>query len=180
MRHAESLDRCTRSLGNLGNERVIHAVKHQRELLAAIARGEVERTARKAVESDRHRAQCLIACLVSIAIVERFEAIDVEQQQRKRRALAHRLVPQLLDALIEHAPVVDSGEAIARRHVAQHPGFEIADAVGSFQVIADDRAHHIGERQQHDAVGGFPCRHIRDEIVPTYTASTMRFEINAA
>ncbi len=83
-----------------------------------------------------HGAQALVARLMSIAVVVVLEAIDIDQQHRHTLAFAHRLVPDTLNVLIEHAAVLNAGEAVARHHFAQQGGFEKAHAAG-FLVHVD-------------------------------------------
>ncbi len=68
-------------------------IQHDRELLAAVARHEVERPARALAERHGNGAQTLVARLVAIMIVVVLEAIDIREQHRNALLLAHRLLP---------------------------------------------------------------------------------------
>ena len=60
-------------------------VQHDREFLAAVARSDVQRPARAAVQAPRDLAQAFVAGLVPVVIVVGLEVVDIDQQQAERR-----------------------------------------------------------------------------------------------
>ena len=58
-------------------------VQHDREFLAAVARGDVQRPARAAAQAPGDLPQAFVAGLVTVVIVVGLEVIDIDQQQRR-------------------------------------------------------------------------------------------------
>jgi hypothetical protein len=83
-----------------------------RKLLAAVARHHIGRTIQAALQCLGSAAQAVIARLVPVEIVEALEEVDVEQQQRQRRAVAPRTLPLVEQSLVEVTPVEDAREAV--------------------------------------------------------------------
>ena len=128
-------------------------------------------------EGNGDGAQAFVARLMSVAVVVVLEAVDVGEQHRHPLLLAHRLLPDALNVLVEHAPVLNAGEAVARHHFAQQAGFEKAHAAGLLvhvdhrgaeQIDGDDRQRIVAELaarqlqrgsrgkidEHHDHIGG--------------------------
>src|SRR5665213_350557 len=60
--------------------------KTYREFLAAIARHQIRSAANNALQSAHYLQQARVAMLVALAVVKRFEVIDIDHQQRQGRA----------------------------------------------------------------------------------------------
>src|SRR6185312_8895287 len=84
------------------------------ELFTAIPRSHVEGTAGKTLHHLSHPPQRAIACLMAVAVVVRFEVIDIDQQQRQAAMIAHRLLPHPREVLLEGTSVLQTGESVAR------------------------------------------------------------------
>ena len=84
-----------------------------RELFAAVSRGQVDAAARHGEEDLTHLAQRLVADLVSELVVERLELVEVEHEQRERRAVAMRTPALLKEPLLEVTVVVQAREPVA-------------------------------------------------------------------
>ena len=78
---------------NLGDVFAARLVQHDCELLAAVARNEVQRPPRALAQGHRNGAQAFISGLMPITIVVVLEAIDVRQQHCDALLFAHRLLP---------------------------------------------------------------------------------------
>ena len=110
-------------------------VQDHGELLAAVARDEIHRPARALAQRHRDRAQALVARLMPVAVVVVLEAIDVDQQHGHPLRVAHRLTPGALDVLIEHAAVLNAGQAVAGDHLAQQRGLQKTHTGWSFRCM---------------------------------------------
>ena len=76
----------------------------QRELLAAVAAGEVDLA--DAAEQDlADRAQDRVAGLVAMGVVDLLEVVEVEEDERERVADAVGAPPLEHELLVERAPV---------------------------------------------------------------------------
>ena len=87
------------------------AVEQQRELVAAEAGGGVA-LAEASAQAVGHRAQQLVAGVVSVAVVDRLELVDVEQQHAHARAAA---LERVLEAVVEERAVGKLGERVVER-----------------------------------------------------------------
>ena len=87
------------------------AVEQQRELVAAEARGGVA-LAQAAAQPVGHRAEQLVAGVVAVAVVDRLELVDVEQQHADARAAA---VKRMLEPVVEERAVGELGERVVER-----------------------------------------------------------------
>jgi len=95
-------DRALYSRQHFGHVLAARLVQHHRKLLAAVARHEIQRTAARTDSSKpANRAQAFIAGLVSISIVVVLEAIDVREPARQPLLIAHALLPNSLNVLVE-------------------------------------------------------------------------------
>src|SRR5690606_26530977 len=79
------------------------SVQHEHELLAAVARAEVERTPGGTVHRARDAADAVVARLMAVKVVVNFEAVDVDEHDLKQPSVAARLLPQLLGETVELA-----------------------------------------------------------------------------
>ncbi len=120
-------------------------VEQHGKFFTAVAGREVEGPARRHRQHARHLRETRIAGLVAAAIVERLEVIEVDEQQRERHALAHGLLPQPLHVVVEHAPVVDAGQAVAVRGFAQHLLREVVAAHAALEREVHRAADRAGE-----------------------------------
>ena len=67
--------------------------EQDQELLAAEASGEVAGADRRADDASDER-ECLVAALVAVAVVDRLEVVEVEQDRRERAdACGRRALP---------------------------------------------------------------------------------------
>ena len=79
-----------------------------------------------------------VADIVAKSIVDRFEQIDVEDQQRQRLALVRVPTPLLLGEREEVPPVVQAGQIVGRGQPLELLGV----------------AHEVGAQNQQFAIGG--------------------------
>src|SRR5271165_6660395 len=61
--------------------------------------------------------QARVSCYVPVPIVERLEEIDIEQQDRKRRAVERAGFPAPAKTFVERAPVGDLAQTIDGREI---------------------------------------------------------------
>ena len=115
------------------------------EFLTAVACREIEGPTRRHRQHVRDLRETCIAGLVAAAVVEGLEVIEVDEEQRKRHALAQGLLPQPLHVVVEHAPVVDAGQAVAVRGFAQHLLREIVAAHAALEREVDRATDRAGE-----------------------------------
>ena len=104
-------------LGDAGGVRLaVDVVEQHGELVAAQARERVARP-HAALEPARGADQQLVAGLVSEAVVDRLEAIEIEVEHREQRIAqrAPRAVKQVLEAVEEQRAVREIGERIVER-----------------------------------------------------------------
>src|SRR5262245_54098879 len=119
-------------------------VQDDRKLLAAIARCDVERPAGAKRQTLRDLPQDFVTSLMAVVIVVGLEVIDVDQDQRERRLVANRLRPDALDVVIESAPIVDTGQAVAARGLDQQALLEEIRAIGLLERVTDHRTDDVG------------------------------------
>src|SRR5207244_4122545 len=86
-----------------------------------------------------------VAERVAERIVDELEAIEIEEQQGHRLAVALRVVERVGEALVEHVTVGQSRQGVVRRDVQEVllgllAGHELAD-------LAADHAHHLQQRR---------------------------------
>ena len=108
-------------LGDAGGVRLaVDVLEQHGELVAAEARERVAR-AHAALEPPRDADQQLVAGLVSEAVVDRLEAIEVEVEHREQRLAqrAPRAVKQVLQAVEEQRAVREIRERIVERLALQ-------------------------------------------------------------
>src|SRR5947209_13147005 len=92
--------------------------QHYAELLAAVTARDVVHAA-AFLQRPADQLQHLVADRVAVRIVHALEVIDVEHQQRHRRAVAERAVNLGVD-LLDHVPaVVEARQRVARRDFIQ-------------------------------------------------------------
>ena len=89
-------------------------VEHERELLAAVARAEVEWPFRRARDDRGHAANAGVAGLVAVEVVERLEVIDVDEDDLQRFLFSLCLQPKPIREAVEHAPVVEAASSPSR------------------------------------------------------------------
>ena len=106
-----------------------------RELVAADA-ARVVAEAQRAAEALAEIAQRRVAGLVAVLVVDVLEVVEVEQHERERPAVPRAARDRHLEQAVEAAPVVQTGERVVPRVVAQH--------------VEAQRQH--AQRQHHRAV----------------------------
>ena len=117
-----------------------------RELLAAVARGEVD-VPDGVLEDAGDRAQRLVAGAVPVQVVEGAEVVEVAEEQGEARPLLLAALDLLAQALVEVAVVVEAGEAVgdglelgaARLHggVVEHGGERLGDVAAQALDLGD-------------------------------------------
>ena len=132
------------------------------ELLAAVARGQVERPAREAREHARNRLHRLVSGLVSVAIVVGLEVIDVRQQERDRLAIAGALCPGALQVLVETPPVVDAREPVLHGGLGKALAFEPGAAARMLKVPRARDADDVRDAEGQQVMGEVDDRHALD------------------
>jgi hypothetical protein len=129
-------------------------------------------------QGDGDRTQTFIARLMSVAIVVVLEAIDIDEQHGDPLFLAHRLLPDALNVLVEHAAVLDAGQPVARHHFAQQTGLEKAHSAGLFMHVDDRCAEQYWRDHRQRVVPELAARQLQrgtrgkvDEVTITFAAS---------
>src|SRR6202171_561159 len=113
-RQRRERDGAPQLFGHLERFRLPHARQHDVELLAAIPRHQVD-LADVAPQRERHAAQHAVAEDVAVLIIDLLEEIEIDHQQRKRVAEAHRARELLLQPQEELPPVRDPRTRIGER-----------------------------------------------------------------
>ena len=94
-------------------------------------------------QEGRDLAQHLVTRFVAELIVDRFEAIDVHEQQRQRNPVAAVPLQLAADDLVEEAAVAAAGERIGDHHAPQLALRGLEPAVGAAQL-----ERHVLERHE--------------------------------
>jgi hypothetical protein len=126
----------------------VDVIEQHGELLAAVARNEILRPSDDRLTHLRHLSQRSIAGLVTIMVVVGFEVIDVEQRGSRCGDLRRRALPQPLEVLVEHAPVLHPGQRVALRELRHLVGREKAPACRLLECPRDDSARACHDQQQ--------------------------------
>ena len=161
MGNVELGDRALNTRQDLGDVFPAGLVEHQCEFFAAVTCNEIQWPARALTEGNRHGAQAFVARLMPVAVVVVLEAVDVGEQHRHPYFFTHRLLPDTLNVLVEHAPVLDAGQAVARHQFAQQTGFEKPHAADFLVHVDDRRAEYVGGDHRHRVVGKFTPRQLQ-------------------
>ena len=91
----------------------VGAVQHRDQLLTAIARDEIERpTPSRAPHRLRDVSQTMISGLMTVAIVIGFEVIEIDHDDGELHLVAHRLVPDPTNLILECGAIEQPGEPI--------------------------------------------------------------------
>ena len=122
MRHRQGGDSLPYSRRDLHGPATIGIWKNDRELLTAIPRHEVARTADAAGDGGGDGVQAGIAHQVAILVVEQLEMIDVDQQHRELSVRAHRPAPFPVQHLVKAAAIRHAGQRVRRRELGQVGG----------------------------------------------------------
>ena len=114
--------------------------QHQGEFLAAVTRGQVTGPRARAADRLGHLAQRLVTGQVAEAVVEGFEVVHVDHQQRQLLLLAHGPAPLQFQVFVEVPAVGQPGQAIGVHQPLQHQvGIQqllLADAQGAVGLVA--------------------------------------------
>ena len=155
-RHRPGRERAPEAVGKLMGAVEIGLREEHRELLAAVACGEVDLADGRA-EDVRERLQHVVAGLMAVAVVHLLEVVQVGQDQRQAAAEALRAGDLGLERLLEVAPIGKLGQAVRVRL----PLDEAMEA----RVLERDRglgAEPVGELAGVVAEVGFPRRQVED------------------
>ncbi|MNU81586.1 hypothetical protein D3C71_712520 [compost metagenome] len=129
----------TQAFGDHLRLRLARRHQHHHELLAAVAEQVVAATGLLA-EQGGNVLQRAVASVVAVAIVDRLEVIEVQQQQRERRVVARGQFDLTAQHGRQEAPVEQVGQRIAARiqfaDAFEQQGHQVADGG---QVFADHR-----------------------------------------
>ena len=82
------------------------------EVDVALPRGEVGRTADVVADHLGDRAQCRVAAVMAMAVIEGLEVVHINHQQRQRLRRALGAIPFQAQALVENATVGQAGERV--------------------------------------------------------------------
>src|SRR5690606_10914931 len=119
MRNSETAEIGDQSVGNADRLRLAAVRQEEGEFLAADPCSEVTCAARSACHQRRHAPERFVAFKMAVVVVELLEAVDAEQQQRQRLALARAAFALLLDAFLEGAPVAETGQPVTKRELRE-------------------------------------------------------------
>ena len=125
------------------------AVEQQRELVAAEARRGVA-LAEAGAQAVGHGAQQLVAGVVAVAVVDRLELVDVEQQHADARPAA---LERVLEAVVEERAVGELGERVVERLALELVLERLQLAHGLLEAVVLERDGHVaGERLEQPQV----------------------------
>src|SRR2546423_3323325 len=94
------------------------AGQNEKEFLATIAPDTVD-FARLGLQELRELLEHGVAGLVAVVVVYALELVDVAHDERDRLVEAHGMLPHLVQALVQGAPVLDLRETISERDLLQ-------------------------------------------------------------
>src|SRR6266851_1767098 len=89
---------------------------HDHKFLAAIAAGQIDAADRLA-DPDCEFAQYVVAGIMAVFVVDRFEKIDVEHHQRQRLAAARGLLGKRTEMALHVTAVMQAGQRVGDRHL---------------------------------------------------------------
>jgi hypothetical protein len=118
--------------------------KNEGEFVATIARGGIDGAAVNA-ENIREAADGAAADEMAVAVVDNFQAIEVEKQDSKRAAGAVGALGFVFEDVEETAVVGEAGERVADGHVA--------NALEEAGVLEKRAAESDGVAHDHEALG---------------------------
>ena len=137
------------ALGDSGGDDERRVRHHDDEFLAAEPADEIG-AAHDAAHALGEMLQHLVAGVMAVGVVDRFEMVDVEHHQRQRAALMRGLVEQSGEMRLEIAPIVEAGQRIDGGELdrrlqigAQAVGVALAAQLAAHagdQLVAVDRA----------------------------------------
>ena len=149
-------------------------VQQQRELVAADARRDVARAqavAQVFADLTEHR----VAALVADAIVDRLEAVEVEQHEPEAPAVAHAAADRRAEVIVEAAAVVEARERIVQRLVVQAVEAErdLTQPCDGVEVVGlvDERRFGVNT--------GAPAEHTRRQAIELERTPTRVEELQA-
>src|SRR6202790_3138903 len=114
MANIEFLYGALNSRQHFGNVFAAGFVQDDRELFSAITRHEIQGSPCTLTEAHGDGPQAFVARLMSVAIVVVLEKIIIGEQHRHAFPIAHGLLPDPLDVLVEHPPVLYARPTIPR------------------------------------------------------------------
>ena len=145
VRHRQPEDVLPDRLGDLDRAVAVGAGEDDRELLAAVAGRHVAGSAQVAPEAGGQRRQRFVAGDVAARVVEGFEPVGVDHQERERRALPGGQVPLAPQRFLEPAAVGETGQAVLVREPEQR-GLRDG-AAAQFRPQPEDQGQDEGEAQ---------------------------------
>ena len=105
-------------LGHLDRGVLVGDVLEQDPELVAAEAGDGVAGADRLREPRSRRGQQLVADLVAEAVVDELEAVEVEEQDRRQRAVARQPGQGVLEPVEEQRPVRQAGERVVQRAMA--------------------------------------------------------------
>jgi hypothetical protein len=108
-----SMMRCPMTLGLVGRK---VAVEHDQEFVPPQARDGIA-VAHGAGQPLRDDAQHLVARLVALLIIDALEAVQIDEEQRDRAAVAPHALQRMRQLLLKRGTVVQTRECIVVRYV---------------------------------------------------------------
>src|SRR6185312_6013615 len=133
-------------------------IENGRELLATIAREQVERTTYESLHGLRDPPQRLISSEMPVAVVVGFEVIDIDQQDANGAAVLDRLLPQADEVVIEHPPVLRAGERVMLRQIRDQVLFQEIGARLPVEVPGRQGAGSQRREQEDERADGLDGR----------------------
>ena len=125
-RELEVFNRGSYLLGNFDGSRSVGGWENDGEFFSAVAGRDVSGAESRA-ECDGDGAQAIIADLVSVFVVERFEEIDIKQEKRYLGTFAQGPFPFAIQCLVKRAAIRKPrefiGERQGRQFLFQHLAF---------------------------------------------------------
>src|SRR5579859_1124688 len=125
------------------------AGQQDQDLLAAGTEDEIA-LAHPLGQKAPDRLQHAVACLVAVMVVEPLEIIEIGHDHRQLLAVLIGLGRQLTADIVEHAAVMQPGQAVARRLLAQFDLEPGAAGDVAQQQHPPDQAPAMGQRHQGD------------------------------
>ncbi len=145
---AQSADGDAKRFGDRQRSFPVRIRQDRRELLAAVAGGEITRPVERRGQHFRHSLQAVVSRGVAVGIVERLEVVDVDQQQAQRRSMPLAPPEFVLDRLVEGAAVGEAREPVEPRELLEAPVQFGLRQLGAFPFC------DVGDDVEIAAVGG--------------------------
>ena len=116
MRNPQPMHPGAHALRQLSRPGSSSAGKNNRDLFSAISSDRIRGTMYTRRQRGRNRAKTIIARMMTMLVVELFEVVQIDKQQRHLRLLSQGPFPLTIEGQIEAPPVRQACKPIGKRH----------------------------------------------------------------